>query len=523
MAILNPNYQAIEYAANTKLMDLAEELADTRKASKRDKILDQAATIRYYLKAVGFKDYLTNLQVNNIYECLIDVSEINDFPVVPSLPTVAIPVLNIGPQGPQGIAGDTGPDGGGTDFSQVNVASDQIIDSFLASTAFAARWYYVIYDGTNSRTGSLQAHWDGSSLEHTGEVGDSDIGDTSPIVMSATLLGGNVRLNATVASGSWTISGTRHLIPGNGSFTPVYNTLANGTLYIGDTSNLAVSRSMSGDATINNTGVITLTPNIIVDGDISASAGITVTKLAALPDASSAVVSDGSGFLTTLSGVTSAQVGYLSDVTGNLQAQIDSKIGSVSGAISTVVSTDLALNRAVISNGSGKIAVSGVTTTELNILDGLTTSTAEINLLDISVVAPTAGWILSADSPTAASWKANPGTTFTTTGGISLLTKVIEIGDWNMDSTINKNVSHLLAAGQYKDIRMINVTIRDDDDLNYYTLGNHTGNTAVGGFGVQRITSTVVILERVAGGAFTGISWNDTGYNRGWVTITYEV
>jgi hypothetical protein len=43
---------------------------------------------------------------------------------------------------------------------------------------------------------------------------------------------------------------------------------------------------------------------------------------------------------------------------------------------------DLTTSRALVTDGSGDIIVSGVTTTELELLDGLTSSTAELNLLD---------------------------------------------------------------------------------------------------------------------------------------------
>ena len=42
--------------------------------------------------------------------------------------------------------------------------------------------------------------------------------------------------------------------------------------------------------------------------------------------------------------------------------------------------SDLTASRALISDSGGDIAVSGVTTTELDILDGLTASTAELKL-----------------------------------------------------------------------------------------------------------------------------------------------
>jgi len=69
-------------------------------------------------------------------------------------------------------------------------------------------------------------------------------------------------------------------------------------------------------------------------------------------------------------------------VTSAIQTQIDGKQATITGAATTIDDADLTASRAVISNASGKVAVSGVTTTELDILDGLTASTAELNIMD---------------------------------------------------------------------------------------------------------------------------------------------
>ena len=64
------------------------------------------------------------------------------------------------------------------------------------------------------------------------------------------------------------------------------------------------------------------------------------------------------------------------------KADMTAKQDNLTGAATTIVSSNLTTSRAVISNGDGKVAVSGVTTTELDILDGLTSSTAELNIMD---------------------------------------------------------------------------------------------------------------------------------------------
>lgn len=76
-------------------------------------------------------------------------------------------------------------------------------------------------------------------------------------------------------------------------------------------------------------------------------------------------------------------------VTSSIQTQIDGKQATITGAATTIDDTNLTASRAVISNASGKVAVSGVTTTELDILDGLTATTAELNIMD-GVTATTA-------------------------------------------------------------------------------------------------------------------------------------
>lgn len=63
----------------------------------------------------------------------------------------------------------------------------------------------------------------------------------------------------------------------------------------------------------------------------------------------------------------------ISDVT-NLQSSLDAKQATVTGGASTITSSNLTANRALVSNGSGKVAVSAVTSTELGYLDGVTSN-----------------------------------------------------------------------------------------------------------------------------------------------------
>jgi hypothetical protein len=70
--------------------------------------------------------------------------------------------------------------------------------------------------------------------------------------------------------------------------------------------------------------------------------------------------------------VSDTEIGYLNGVTSAIQTQIDSKQATITGSATTIDTESLTANRAVISNGSQKIAVSAVTDTELGHVSGVT-------------------------------------------------------------------------------------------------------------------------------------------------------
>jgi len=89
--------------------------------------------------------------------------------------------------------------------------------------------------------------------------------------------------------------------------------------------------------------------------------------------ANRAVISNGSQKIA-VSDVTDTELGYLDGVTSAVQTQIDSKQATITGGATTITSSDLTASRALQSNGSGKVEVSDVTTTELGYLDGVTSA-----------------------------------------------------------------------------------------------------------------------------------------------------
>jgi len=101
------------------------------------------------------------------------------------------------------------------------------------------------------------------------------------------------------------------------------STLASAHIFVGNAGNVATDVAMSGDVTIDNTGVTAISADVIVNADVNANAAIAVSKLAALT-ANRVIVSDGSGFISA-SSVTTTTLGYL-DATSSIQTQIDTKV-----------------------------------------------------------------------------------------------------------------------------------------------------------------------------------------------------
>ena len=103
------------------------------------------------------------------------------------------------------------------------------------------------------------------------------------------------------------------------------------------------------------------------------------------------------------------------------------------------------------------------------------------------------------------------------TGG--LLTKVIDIGDWNMDANSATFVAHGLS--NFLKIRTVSVMIRRDDDSFFYDLQVVNVLNGLTSVSVLSIGPTDIILQRTDTGAFDQIDFNATSFNRGWVTIQY--
>jgi len=149
------------------------------------------------------------------------------------------------------------------------------------------------------------------------------------------------------------------------------NTTVNVTWDSGSLASGAITSVYIGIVSATNTSL----PPVIIDGtivnaDINAAAAIEFSKMEDLT-VSRALVSDGSGDVS-ISAVTSTEVGYLDGVSSALQTQLDAKQATITGSATTIDTESLTASKAVISNSSQKIAVSATTETELGYVNGVT-------------------------------------------------------------------------------------------------------------------------------------------------------
>lgn len=107
------------------------------------------------------------------------------------------------------------------------------------------------------------------------------------------------------------------------------------------------------------------------------------------------------------------------------------------------------------------------------------------------------------------------------TGGTSLITKVLEIGEWNMDGTISVGVGHDVTFTQ---IRAVDVHVINDAGDAILPIQYYSG-IASAPSGFYNINATQILISRVANGAFDSADFDATSStvaNRGWVTVTYD-
>lgn len=148
-------------------------------------------------------------------------------------------------------------------------------------------------------------------------------------------------------------------------------------------------------------------------------------------------------------------------------------------------------------NGTGAIPISnGTVNTNLNadLLDGYTASNA------------------SASIPIS-NGTVNSNLNATMHNGLKIT--VINIGDWNMDTTSAVAVAHGLT---FANIRAVKATIRNDLDTIYSDLSSYDINSTPSIYA----EATTVTLVRLDTGWYDKTTHDSISFNRGWITIWYQ-
>jgi hypothetical protein len=100
---------------------------------------------------------------------------------------------------------------------------------------------------------------------------------------------------------------------------------------------------------------------------------------------------------------------------------------------------------------------------------------------------------------------------------VPILTKTIDIGDWNMDTSNFVQIAHGLDVTKIRP--PLSVMIRNDTDNGYYDFMSDDQ----AGSGDHRITADAINVNIVRSleGLFDNNGYISTSYNRGWITINY--
>jgi len=143
-------------------------------------------------------------------------------------------------------------------------------------------------------------------------------------------------ISGTVITNSDTGTVTDGMLAGSISYSKLA-TLTAGSIVLGNASNVATSTAVSGDVTINSSGVTSIASGVIVNADISASAAISYSKLASLT-AGSIIVGNASNVATAtaVSGDVTINSSGVTAISSNVI--VDSDINTAAAIAGTKIS-----------------------------------------------------------------------------------------------------------------------------------------------------------------------------------------
>lgn len=108
-----------------------------------------------------------------------------------------------------------------------------------------------------------------------------------------------------------------------------------------------------------------------------------------------------------------------------------------------------------------------------------------------------------------------------------LKTKVIDIGDWNMDTISSVSIPHGLPAEPMDCVRSVSVLLRRDSAPSSgasrrFVLEKNDSTVPGSLSGSINYTATDVVLTRLTGGDYDNSNFSSLSFNRGTITLLYE-
>lgn len=225
-----------------------------------------------------------------------------------------------------------------------------------------------------------------ATASSAGFMSASDKSKLDGITASADSVSFSCSLTSGTKVGTITINGTgtdlyaptntdTHYVSGTvvgSSASAISNTtsaLTNGNVYMNHIENGSVKNSHK----ISGSGATTVTSDTsgnIVVSSTNTTYGVATSSGLGLVKSGTDITVDSSGNVS----VNDDSHNHVISNIDNLQTSLDAKQTTVTGGASTITSSNLTTNRALVSNSSGKVAVSAVTSTELGYLDGVTSN-----------------------------------------------------------------------------------------------------------------------------------------------------
>lgn len=511
--MIDPRAESIIYQAQGYLVDLINELiTDKRLGKALNKEWDKADLILSYLEAWEERLKLDDINdINYVLECLISLCELNQYPSAPVITGLTPPAILTGIPGPPGtsVTGPKGDTGLATDFQTILSASGPV-DSFDITDARSARWDYTVIQNTGEqRSGTIIGTWnaDGSLIELSDNSTNDIVGPTTPIEFDIQYSGGDIQLVVIITSGTWSVIGVRYFIPNNGNGAgPISDVLADGSVYIGNTSNLAQARVVSGVINITNTGVTSFTvagaDAIVSVLNISSTTTINLTNLTPVT-ANRVLISNGAGQIIA-SGTTSTTLGFL-DIGSSLTTLLAAKLTDPTTTIGDLIYRDgtNVINRLGIGSSNQVLTVVGGVPTWQPApggISGLTTGyipkASSATTINDSVISQSGSAINIAGTLEIFS-----GFRTQTTGSYY---KLIEIQDtWDMDASPIKGITHGLPDSTKFSIVAVTILVGSLS----YPLSKVDSSMILQG-NIQAWDNTTVLLRRLPGGEFDSPIFN---------------